>query len=216
MQIPSEQDIYKLHQQQAKGNHADLVLDLIWTHSLIVKDIALVILEDLQKRGHYVVNKEFVIFGALMHDIGAYKCLENYPVKGNPPYIQHGIIGADILKDLGFDETLARFSSHHTGVGVCIEDIKNQNLPLPEIDLVPITAEEEIIAYADNFHGKDPAFVSFEEAREEFLKFNHINGEVMDVWKRKYGNPNLQEIEEKYKSWHKKFIELKASLYTLE
>ena len=212
MKIPSEQEIHEFHKTEAKGKHADLVLDLVWTHCLIVKEIAQLIMDDLEKREHVVLDKDLVIAGCLLHDIGVYECLQNYPVKGNPPYIQHGIIGAKIIKSLGLEEKLARFASHHTGVGVTIEDIKKQNLPLPEKDFVPITAEEEIVAYADNFHGKDPAFCTFEEAKAEFAKFNPINGEVMDVWSRKYGIPDLNKLQEKYASWHKKFLELKSSL----
>lgn len=212
MKIPTEQEIYQIHKNQAKGANKDLVLDLVWTHSLIVKEIALLILEDLEKKEQLVVDKNLVIAGALLHDIGVYICLEKYPLKGDPPYIQHGIIGAAVLNELGFSETLCRFASHHTGVGITVEDIKTQKLPLPKKDFVPITAEEEIVAYADNFHGKDPKFCTFEEAKAEFAKFNPENGEVMDVWKRKYGMPNLANLKNKYKSWHTQFTKLKSSL----
>lgn len=208
----SEQEIYKIHQQQAIGEYKDLILDLVWTHSLIVKEISLLMIESLTKRDHDVIDQELVVEGALLHDIGAYICLEKYPIKGNPPYIQHGIIGAAILDELGFDQKITRFASHHTGVGVTEADINKQKLPLPLKNLVPITAEEEIVAYADNFHGKDPEFVTFDQARAEFAKFNPENGEVMDVWRRKYGVPDLTKIEEKYKSWHEKFLKLKSGL----
>lgn len=207
MKLPSQQEIYAIHKQQTKGQNANLVLDLVWTHSLIVKEISLLIVDNLKKLGHDVVNTDLIIAGSLLHDIGAYKCLVDYPKRNGPPYIQHGIIGARIIKGLGFEEILARFAACHTGVGITREDIQRQHLPLPKQDLIPITAEEEIVAFADNFHGKEPAFCTFEEARKEFTKFNPINGAVMDVWRRKYTEPDLAEIQEKYKSWHIEFLQ---------
>lgn len=116
---------------------------LVLEHSLAVKKVADVFAHDLVEKG-YEVDTKLVSIGALLHDIGRFTCEPK-----TKESIKHGIEGARILRELGF-ERLARVAERHIGAGITTKDIKEQGLELPEEDFVPVTIEEKIIAHADN------------------------------------------------------------------
>ena len=95
---------------------------------------------------------------AMLHDIGIF--LTNAPdidCHGSEHYICHGILGAELLRKEGFDETIARVAERHTGAGLTIDDIDHQQLPLPRKDYLPETMLEKLICYADKFFSKSGA-----------------------------------------------------------
>ena len=100
------------------------------------------------------VDIDFVEQAAMLHDIGMlYTDTPTLGCHGDKPYIAHGILGAELL----FKENLPRHAlvcERHIGVGLTVEDIKLQSLPLPLRDMRPQTLEEKIIAYADLFFSK--------------------------------------------------------------
>ena len=49
-------------------------------------------------------------------------------------YVRHGLLGHELLAEEGFPETVCRFASCHTGVGLSREDLRRQGLPLPVAD----------------------------------------------------------------------------------
>ena len=74
----------------------------------------------------------FVEEAALLHDIGV--CRIQAPHLGLErgfPYIMHGIIGRDILEGEGLPRH-ALVCERHIGVGLTVEDITRQGLPLPQ------------------------------------------------------------------------------------
>ena len=73
---------------------------------------------------------------------------------------------------------------------------------------IPISLEEEIVCYADNFHSKGhPGFNSFENSLEEMTKINPDYGVILQRYKDKFGIPDLKQLKEKYKKWHKEINE---------
>ena len=101
------------------------------------------------------IDFQFVWDAAMLHDIGIVKC--NAPsiyCFGQEPYIRHGVLGGEILRKEGLPEEYARVCERHTGSGLSAEDIKRQELPLPERDFLPETPEEKLICYADKFFSK--------------------------------------------------------------
>ncbi|MFQ5892673.1 MAG: HD domain-containing protein, partial [Candidatus Methanofastidiosia archaeon] len=75
---------------------------------------------------------------ALLHDIG----------RARTHSILHGIAGAEILREHGFDERYQRVCERHIGAGISSKEAKE--LGLPERNYFPETLEEKIIAQADN------------------------------------------------------------------
>lgn len=109
---------------------------------------------DIVSRRNVKLDLEFAVEAALLHDIGIYRT--NAPgieCHGSLPYICHGVEGRKILESEGMPRH-ALVCERHTGSGLTIDDIRNQGLPLPERDMLPVTIEERIVCYADKFFSK--------------------------------------------------------------
>lgn len=124
-------------------------------HSEQVRDKALQIAK--YNKG---LNKEILSNGAMLHDIGIGKCkAKDIYCEGEEPYIRHGILGAEMLRQYGKEhgvemEPYARICERHTGSGLTTEEIRKSGLPLPEKDFLPETPEEKVICLADKFFSK--------------------------------------------------------------
>ena len=107
---------------------------------------------------------------------------------GNAQYIQHGIIGAELLRAEGL-EAHARVCECHIGVGLSIQDIIEQNLPLPHRDMLPETLEEKLVCYADNFFSKSQPDVqrTFTQVRNSIARFGNENVERFDKLAQLFG-----------------------------
>lgn len=126
------------------------LLSRVATHSECVARKALECLHKNNIEADYI----FVWEAALLHDIGVVRCdAPSIDCLGSLPYICHGIEGRKMLDNLGLQRH-ALVCERHTGSGLTIEDIINQNLPLPHRDMCPVTIEEKAICYADKFFSK--------------------------------------------------------------
>ncbi len=100
------------------------------------------------------LNRTTVEHGAMLHDIGIF--LTNAPsihCHGTQPYLLHGYLGAQLMLREGLED-MARICERHTGTGLTPENIREQQLPLPEGDYRPETLEEQLVCYADKFYSK--------------------------------------------------------------
>lgn len=84
------------------------------------------------------IDIELVKTGAMLHDIG--RCKTNS--------IDHAIVGAKMLKELGFSDKVSNIALRHIGAGIPKEETKL--LGLPPKDYIPISLEEKLVAHADN------------------------------------------------------------------
>lgn len=92
---------------------------------------------------------------AMMHDIGIFATdAPGIHCFGKAPYMQHGIIGAELLRNEGAPEEWALVAERHTGTGITAEDVFQQNMPLPLADYMPETMLEKLVCYADKFYSK--------------------------------------------------------------
>ena len=124
---------------------------ILLKHSEQVKNKAL---EIAAKHPELNMDIQFVEEAAMLHDIGIFRC--NAPrihCHGLHEYIQHGYLGAEILRNEGFPRH-ALVCERHTGVGLSLEMILKKDLPLPHRDMLPVTLEEQLICYADKFFSK--------------------------------------------------------------
>jgi len=198
----TEEQIYKLHKKYCHGNYYDKILDLCWTHSQIVKEIALQISANLKKNYAIEADKKLITAGSLVHDIGLYNCFDDNFQK-IVRYATHGQIGYDILKREKVEEKIARFSLCHTTTGLTKEDIVNQEIPMEPKDYIPITLEEEIVSYADTFHSKGhPGFHTFEEMEQNYTKYGENAVTMLKRFRRKFGLPELNLLISEYTKWH--------------
>jgi uncharacterized protein len=133
------------------------------------------------------VDTEFIEQAALLHDIGMlYTNTPKLSCFGDKPYICHGIIGAELLRKEGL-ERHALACERHIGVGLSMEDIKSQKLPLPLRDMCPQDLEEKIIAYADLFYSKTaPGKRTAEKVRSSLARFDSRKVAIFDQWHKQF------------------------------
>lgn len=129
----------------------DDLKDILIRHSSAVAKKALSIAE---KHPELNLDTTFIEEAAMLHDIGIIKTdAPDIKCYGTEPYIRHGVLGAEMLRTEGFPRH-ARVCERHTGAGLSLNEIVSRNLPLPHMDLLPETLEEQVICYADKFFSK--------------------------------------------------------------
>lgn len=122
---------------------------ILLNHSQAVAEKALKIAENFD------VDKQFIYEAAMLHDIGIFMTdTAKLDCHGEFPYIAHGYLGRQILEKEGLPKH-ALVCERHTGVGITKEEIIKNRLPLPQRDMIPLSMEEKIIAYADKFFSKE-------------------------------------------------------------
>jgi len=133
----------------------------------------------------------FVEEAALLHDIGV--CRIHAPgigMDGGFPYIMHGIIGREILEQEGFPRH-ALVCERHIGVGLTVEDIIRQQLPLPQREMTPLSLPEQIICFADLFYSKSPGRITLQKSPEQVRKklsgFGGNKVHIFDGWMERFG-----------------------------
>ena len=128
---------------------------ILLAHSRQVADRALAILRlhpEWVEQG--LVDPAFVEEAAMLHDIGVVLCdAPKIHCKGTHAYIEHGYLGAEILRQEGLPKHAA-VAERHTGTGITMEQIMLEQLPIPLQDYAPRTLEERLICYADKFYSK--------------------------------------------------------------
>ena len=154
---------------------------ILLTHSRSVADKALDI---VRRHPELEVDAQFIEEAALLHDIGIVSVnaprIECY---GTEAYIRHGVLGAEMLRAEGL-ELHARVCERHTGTGLTMEQIVQQELPLPHQDLQPQSIEEQIICFADKFFSKTrlDEEKNVEQARRSLEKFGEEGLAKFDAW----------------------------------
>lgn len=154
---------------------------ILLTHSRSVADKALDI---ARKHPELDVDLQFVEEAAMLHDIGVFLC--NAPgieCFGDAPYICHGTLGAELLNEAGFPRH-ALVCERHTGAGLSLRQIEDQNLPVPHRELMPVSMEEQLICFADKFFSKTRLTTekTVEQAYNSVAKFGVESAERFKKW----------------------------------
>lgn len=125
--------------------------NILLVHS---RSVARKALQMLDKHPELQLDRDFVESAALLHDIGIFQT--NAPgiyCSGTHPYICHGYLGADLLREEGLPRH-ALVCERHTGAGIELKNIIEQQLPIPHREMVPLSMEEQLICFADKFFSK--------------------------------------------------------------
>ena len=135
-----------------------------------------------KKVKHLNPDLKFIKEAAILHDIGIF--LTNAPqinCYGDKPYICHGYLGRELLEKEGLPK-YALVCERHVGVGITIENIKKNNLPLPKRDMTPQSIEEKIICLADKFFSKKDLISekTIEEIKAEAVQYGPENTQRVD------------------------------------
>ena len=135
------------------------------------------------------MDKAFLEEAAMLHDIGIF--LTDAPgifCFGDKPYICHGYLGADLLREEGFPRH-ALVCERHTGAGISAESIIKQDLPIPHREMLPVSMEEQVICFADKF---------FSKTRLE--KEKSVEGALKSI--SKYGEDGIK----RFNTWCERFL----------
>ncbi len=159
--------------------------EILVKHSEQVRDKAVRIAQAHPELG---ANETFIAEAAMLHDIGIIFC--NAPkihCTGSHHYIEHGVLGAELLRKEGLPHH-ARVAERHTGTGLTLQQIIQEDLPLPHHDLSPETIEEQIICYADKFFSKSHIGeeLSMEKIRQTLWKYGHDTVVRFEQWHKKF------------------------------
>ena len=138
---------------------------ILLTHSRSVADKALWI---AGKHPELNLDKQFLEEAAMLHDIGIFMTdADGICCFGSYSYICHGYLGADLMRKEGFPRH-ALVCERHTGAGISLQSIIDQQLPVPHRDMVPVSLEEQVICFADKFFSK--THLDKEKSVEKALK----------------------------------------------
>ncbi|MBR6047330.1 MAG: HD domain-containing protein [Bacteroidaceae bacterium] len=148
------------------------------------EDVAQRVLEIAEAHPEFHLDRQFLYEAAMLHDIGIlYVDAPGICCHGTKPYICHGMLGAELLRNEGLPAH-ARVAERHTGTGLTKEEILRQSLPLPPRDFVPETLEEKIICYADKFFSKShlEEVKTPEQAMRSLEKFGPSCVDTFKAW----------------------------------
>lgn len=183
----SEKPVLPLWQPLIDKYYADndALRHILVVHSRSVADMALSVAHchpELQ------IDELFLEEAAMLHDIGVF--LTDAPgiqCFGREPYIRHGLLGGELLRREGLPRH-ARVAERHTGTGLTAEAIVAQQLPLPVIDLVPETIEEQVICFADKFFSKTrlERVRTPEQVLASLKKFGEASVRRMEEWLERF------------------------------
>ena len=189
MQLPTDREILLLHRDAAPTREA---FESVYTHCSLVCEIAEQLFAGLD------VDTDLVRAGALLHDVGVYRLYGPTGELNTVDYVRHGVLGHQLLADLGFPDEICRFASHHTGVGITRDDVLRQSLPIPVDDYLPATAEEELVMYVDKFHSKrtPPVFLTGDTYAASVGRWGSDKVTAFAVMRAKYGDPDLIPLSE--------------------
>lgn len=155
--------------------------NILVTHSQQVTKKAMDIAE---RRKDLQLDIDFISEAAMLHDIGIFKChAPKIFCVGSNRYIEHGYLGAEILRSEGL-ERHALVCERHTGVGLSFEMIEKNNLPLPHREMIPETMEEQLICYADKFYSKSHLGEthSLDSIRKDLARFGEYQVMIFNKW----------------------------------
>ena len=159
----------------------DELRNILLTHSESVARKALSVAD---RHPELMLDREFLRVAALLHDVGIF--LTHAPsifCNGAEPYIRHGVLGAQLMRREGLP-SVARVCERHTGAGLSLQDIVDQQLPVPHREMLPITLEEQLICFADKFFSKThlDEEKSVEKARHSIAKYGEEGLSRFDRW----------------------------------
>jgi uncharacterized protein (TIGR00295 family) len=150
--IPNEEQAMGLHRKYGSNER-------IVSHCKACARLSKLLCEKATARGH-MVNSEAAVAGALLHDIG----------RTRTQTVDHGYVGAEILRGEGVHGIVVEIVKRHVGAGISSEEATA--LGFPPGDYVPKTLAEKIVCFSDKMLDGDKAR-PFDEEVKRFVAKGH-------------------------------------------
>lgn len=150
--IPDEEQSLALHKKYGSN-------DRVVSHCRTVTDVSMILSDSIIAK-EKPLDKRAILAGALLHDIG----------RSKTQTVEHGYVGANILKDEGVDSVVVEIVRRHVGAGISGEEAKK--LGFPEGDYIPRTLEQKVVCFADKMVSAD-GVRSFDEEVKRFTRKGH-------------------------------------------
>jgi uncharacterized protein len=143
---------------------------------------------------------DLVRAGCLLHDVGVYRLYNPSGELDHASYVRHGVLGYELLHDLGFPDAICRFCSCHIGMGLSRDDVVRQGLPLPVDDYLAKNREEELVMFADKFHSKTtpPKFLTASSYARKVQRFGEDKAATFTSMLERFGEPDLRPLMDAY------------------
>lgn len=132
------------------------------------------------------LDTTFLYEASMLHDIGIFLTrAQEISCFGTEPYICHGYLGAELLLRAGFPRH-ALVCERHTGAGLSLMEIIEQQLPIPHREMIPISLEEQVICFADKFFSKThlDREKSVEAAQKSIARYGKEGVARFNRWRR--------------------------------
>jgi uncharacterized protein (TIGR00295 family) len=133
--------------------------DRIVRHCSTVATVSEKIADAIIGRG-IPLDRQAVLAGALLHDIG----------RSRVQTVDHGYVGAEILRAEGVDAVVVEIVKRHVGAGISPEEVRS--LGFPEGDYIPRTLEEKVVCFSDKMVSSD-SVQPFEEEERRYIRKGH-------------------------------------------
>lgn len=166
--LPSEKTALKLLEKVGCSKN-------VVKHCKAVADFAVEIAEACEEKG-LEVDVALVRIGALLHDVG----------RARTHKVDHGLVGAQIARELTLPNAVVLVIERHVGSG--ITESEAERLGFPVKSYVPLSIEEQIVAYADKLI-EGLMRVPIEVAVERFCQDENVP----------------EDAVERLKQWHEEF-----------
>jgi len=134
------------------------------------------------------LDKQFLFEASMLHDIGIFMCdAPRIHCRGTHQYIEHGYLGAKILRAEGLPQH-ALVCERHTGTGLTKDTILKNKLNIPAQDYFPQSLEEQVICYADKFFSKTKLAEphSLDQIRKGLAKYGTYQVAMFDTWNARF------------------------------
>lgn len=149
-QLPSEETALKLLEEAGCSKK-------VIKHCQAVANFAVEIAEACRKKG-IKIDVSLVRIGALLHDVG----------RARTHGVDHGVVGAKIMRELNFPDVVVSIIERHVGGGISSKEAEKLGFPVKSY--VPESIEERIVAYADKLiegSMRVPVYVAVKRFRQD-------------------------------------------------
>lgn len=189
--VPTKKEIIQLHK---KYSLSEKQFELCYTHCQVVEEIAMWCASNISEK----VDLELLSAASLLHDVGSYMFMDERGNVHKEYYQLHALLGSKLLSEEGVSSEICRLIETHIKLGAPKQEVQEAGKKMPFQNYQPKNVEARILRYADRYHTKLPAFVSYESFMNTFQQKQPKQVKVIESYASEFGQPDIQKLAKKY------------------